>query len=111
MDQNKTVPVTERLVHSRKFYALDIDDEVLLTRPSANEALRLDAAAAAVWKMCDGSRTVKQVIDELAGLYPDQADTVRSDVMDAIGFLRGKAVLVPDGARGEDEQDGDQADG
>lgn len=44
----------------------ELDDELLVTDVPADRAHFLNASMAAVWKLCDGTRSADQIADRLA---------------------------------------------
>jgi len=65
----------------------------LLYRHSQKKTTYLNETAAAVWQLCDGRRTVREVIDTLADAYPEMRDAVVADVNEAIDTLFRAGVL------------------
>ena len=41
----------------------DMDGEMLLYNPSTSTTLQLNAPSAVVWQLCDGERSVQDIID------------------------------------------------
>jgi coenzyme PQQ biosynthesis protein PqqD len=67
------------------------DQSVLLFAQSGGMALPVNESGARIWALCDGTRTVDEIVDDLASCY----DAVRSQVdRDAREFL---AKLVSHG--------------
>lgn len=76
-------------------YRLEVlDDEVLAYSTGAETLVRLNATAAALWALCDGERTVGQILDLLAEAWPDQPEAVRRDAREALAALVGGGVLA-----------------
>ncbi|MBI1751783.1 MAG: PqqD family protein [Acidobacteria bacterium] len=55
--------------------------------------VKLDPRGAAVWQACDGTRTVAEVAQAVAGVFPEEADTLQRTALFiqelvAGGFLR-----------------------
>jgi hypothetical protein len=80
----------------------DFHGETLLYWPSLEKMIYLNEIAAVIWNMCDGHRTVQQIVDVLAGAYPEASTLVKTDVEQAIETLiREGAVQIdvsPDAA-------------
>ncbi|MCP4659437.1 MAG: PqqD family protein [bacterium] len=47
----------------------ELDDELLVTDVPADRAHFLNATMAAVWKLCDGTRTADQIAKSLAEIF------------------------------------------
>ena len=62
---------------------------------SPERGLRLSATAAAVVALCDGTRTVEAIVDELAARYAADRARVDADVRALLADLRARALLDP----------------
>jgi len=74
--------------------AEEMGEELLLYRPSAHKAIHLNGTAAAVWKLCDGTRTVKDVADCLEAAFPDAKSRIASEVQDVVDQLLRDGALT-----------------
>jgi hypothetical protein len=76
----------------------NMDGEILLFNPTSQMTLHLNAPSVIVWELCDGQRSVQQIIDQLVEAYPQQADQIDTDVQEVINnFVQQKIVLQVDG--------------
>ncbi len=81
MDVNK-------LVHLQKDYLLErIDGEITVYHPTLTTAVYLNETGALIWELCDGSRTVSEIIDILSELYPESRNQIAGDVKEIIAQL------------------------
>jgi hypothetical protein len=64
----------------------------MMKRP--NYRVRLDARGTAVWQACDGTRTVAQVAEAVAGLHPGEADTRSRTARFVLELARGGFVRL-----------------
>lgn len=64
-----------------------VDDELLLYNPEHGRILALNATGALVWQLCDGARTVGEIVGLLQEGYPDAAG-IPGDVEELLGKLR-----------------------
>jgi hypothetical protein len=71
----------------RDFQIEQIDGETLLYQHQLKRVIYLNESAALVWHLCDGRRSVADIIDLLINSYADIEDTVRADVIEAIDGL------------------------
>jgi len=55
-----------------------------------------DETAVSVLKLCDGSRTVTEIVDALSKEYNEQPGVIRDDVVAMLQDLADKGVLVSD---------------
>jgi pyrroloquinoline quinone biosynthesis protein D len=52
-----------------------------------------DQTAVAVLKLCDGNRTVEEIVEALAKEYSAAKDTIRADVIDLLQGLADKGYI------------------
>lgn len=71
-----------------------IDGEVLLYLPRHASAVYLNPTAAVVWGLCDGSRSVRAIIDLIKEDYPDAGADLSEDVLATLDQLQESGVLV-----------------
>ena len=71
----------------------EIEGENLIYRLGTHQAIHLNETATVIFKLCDGSRSVQQVIDLLAAEYPIAEADVTTDVLDAVDLLVREGVL------------------
>ena len=69
------------------FQIEQIEGETLLYQHQLKRMIYLNESAALVWHLCDGRRSVANIIDLLSNSYPDTEDAVRADVIEAIDRL------------------------
>ena len=78
----------EPVPRRRERYTVEwMDNEALIYRRPANVAIYLNETATVIWQLCDGTRTVKEIIDILVDAFPDAAADVRTDVKETIDEL------------------------
>jgi hypothetical protein len=58
-----------------------LDDELLLYHPNENQIVYLNQTVSMVWGLCDGKRSVKEMIELLEKAYPEAAASIASDVL------------------------------
>ncbi len=51
-----------------------IDDELLLFHPSQTKMMYCNQTASLVWQLCDGERSVQEIIGILRTAYPEASD-------------------------------------
>lgn len=76
------------------FFIEEMDGEQLLYRLGAHKAIHLNDTASVIWKLCDGSRTVQEIIDLLKVQYPSAESAVETDVEEAIELLVREGALL-----------------
>jgi pyrroloquinoline quinone biosynthesis protein D len=76
------------------FFVEEMEDENLLYRLGGHKAIHLNDTATLIWKLCDGSRTVQDIIDLLTKEYPGSETAVAADVQEAIELLASEGALL-----------------
>ncbi|MDR3469475.1 MAG: PqqD family protein [Xanthobacteraceae bacterium] len=71
-----------------------VDDEVLLYHPRQTAAVYLNPTAAVVWGLCDGRRTVADIVALLEESYPDADPPVAEGVEAALASLQKDGMIV-----------------
>jgi hypothetical protein len=69
-----------RPVRSQAARAYRLGDELLVYVPRSDTAHALNRSAAAIWELCDGTRTVEEISQQLADYVSRPADALVSDV-------------------------------
>jgi coenzyme PQQ biosynthesis protein PqqD len=70
------------------------DGELVLYHGTATQVIYLNETAALVWRLCDGQRTVETICDLLKESYPDTANQIEHDVIDALAELVQAGALI-----------------
>jgi pyrroloquinoline quinone biosynthesis protein D len=70
-----------------------LEGEVLLYHPWQTRAVYLNATAAVIWGLCDGNRSVREIIRVIGESYPGAA-TLTDDVLVTLKELQENGVLV-----------------
>ena len=79
---------TEPMPRRHERYTVEwMDNESLIYRSPSKMAIYLNETATVIWKLCDGTRTVKEIIDLLVDAFPEAASDVRADVKETIDEL------------------------
>jgi hypothetical protein len=79
----------------RERYTVEwMDNECLIYRSPAKTAIYLNETATVIWKLCDGRRTAKEIVDLLADAFPEAASDIRADVKETIDELVNSGVLA-----------------
>jgi pyrroloquinoline quinone biosynthesis protein D len=76
------------------FFVEEMDGENLLYRLGGHKAIHLNDTATVIWKLCDGSRTVQDIIDLLKKEYPRSEAAVAADVREAVELLVSEGALL-----------------
>jgi pyrroloquinoline quinone biosynthesis protein D len=76
------------------FFVEEMEGEYLLYRLGGHKAIHLNDTASVIWKLCDGVRTVQEIIDLLKNQYPGSETAIAADVREAVKLLLGEGALL-----------------
>ncbi len=86
---------TSKIVVVESGYLLErMDNEITVYHPTLATSLYLNETGALIWELCDGVRSVSEVIDILAELYPEHRKQIADDVRALIRRLLEKEIAV-----------------
>ena len=72
----------------------DADETVVLLNLKDGQYYALNEVGGRVWELCDGSRTVNDVVTTLCSEYDAPRETLEADVMEILEELSGADLLV-----------------
>ncbi|MFC1681473.1 PqqD family protein [Pseudomonadota bacterium] len=87
MDLNST-PVPDR-----EFVLEKLDDEVLLYYPAKKTTIYMNETASAIWGLCNGERTVGEIIDLIKSFYPEAGRQIEIDVESTLEMFRERGAI------------------
>ena len=76
----------------------EMDEEILLYRPTTHKAIHLNGTAAIIWKLCDGTRTVKDLVECLSAEFPNAKPSITHEVQETIDQLLRDGALIEQSA-------------
>ena len=91
-DNARLTEVPRRVAGARED---QVDGELLVYMPTATRAVYLNGSAATIWGLCDGVRSLAEMVELLAENYPEAAKTIDADVIEAIDQLRAAGIIEP----------------
>ena len=62
----------------------EVEDDLVLYRPSTDDVEVLNGTAAAVWWLCDGTRTGQEIVEAIAHLYGQSVEQVRIEIFSIV---------------------------
>jgi hypothetical protein len=65
---------------SSDFRLEEIDGELLLFHPGTAKMIYCNQTASVIWQLCDGERTMEEIVELLTNAYPEAADGMAEDV-------------------------------
>ena len=81
MDLNKIVRLQPDYLLER------IDNEITVYHPTLTTSFFLNETGALIWALCDGTRSVAEIIRTLGDLYPESWEQIATDVTDLVTAL------------------------
>lgn len=89
MTPSSTIPFAFTKPRRRADYRLEqLEGELLLYHPSRSQILYCNQTAALIWHLCDGRRTVQEIIDLLSAAFPPSGPAIAGDVAAALQQFR-----------------------
>lgn len=70
-----------------------LDGEIVLFHPTRNIIIHGNRTSAIIWHLCDGARTVDEIVEILSAAYPEARQEVQMDVPAAIQKLVSQGAL------------------
>ena len=86
------------LRHQEGILAQEAQGQTVLLRLEDGGYYAVDEVGAMIWELCDGQRSVAEIVALLCAEFDAPEATVRSDVLEFIGDLRREGLLVVDGS-------------
>lgn len=71
-------------IPNEQFKIEEIDGETLLYHLGQTKTVYLNQSATIIWQLCDGERTVDEIVSLLQENYPEDAQTIAGDVETAL---------------------------
>ena len=65
-----------------------LEGELVLYHPQRTTAIYLNQTASLIWGLCDGHRSLAEIVELLARHYPDAGGNLETEVREAIESLR-----------------------
>jgi hypothetical protein len=72
----------------------EVLDELVAYSPATSQAVSLNVSARAIWELCDGTRTVDDICNELAEAAGMLPEALRSEVQGAIDQMCNLGLLT-----------------
>jgi coenzyme PQQ biosynthesis protein PqqD len=83
-----------RVCRQEGVLAQEAQGQTVLLRLEDGGYYALDEVGATVWELCDGQRSVGEIVAALCEDFDAPADTVQADVLEFIADLRREHLLV-----------------
>ncbi len=79
--------INKRVCLEADFILEQIDNEITVYHPTLTTSVYMNESGAVIWQLCDGNRTVSEIIDILSEAYPGNSSQIKDDVISTIGHL------------------------
>lgn len=80
--------------HSEAVYSEVLDDEAVVYDRHRKRTVYLSETATLIWHLCDGKRTIEDILTLLIAEYPEFASQIESDITDAIAHMSSARIIV-----------------
>jgi hypothetical protein len=85
--EKMTMNINKVVVLEPDYLLEKIGSEITVYHPSLTTSLYLNETGALIWELCDGKRSISDIIDILIELYPESRDQIYHGVIDIINSL------------------------
>lgn len=72
----------------------DVQGEIYILGDDGRTLRILNGTASALWKLCDGERSVEDLVSALADEYSIDPETARADTLEFLATIRGVGLLL-----------------
>jgi hypothetical protein len=79
---------------STNFQETILDGEMILYSTISEQAVYLNESSRLIWGLCDGKRSIQDVINMLREAYSDADSSIGKEVSDAIASMQENGVLL-----------------
>jgi len=79
--------------HVADFKLQLLDGEAVIFHPASKKVVHASPSAALIWELCDGQRSVEQIVELLAGEYPDARIEIEQDVPETLNLFANSGVV------------------
>jgi hypothetical protein len=78
------------------FQVENLDGEIVLLHPARNLIVYSNQTGALIWQLCDGRRSVDEIVEILSAAYPESKAEIAVDVPLTIQTWVSQGALVPE---------------
>ena len=72
----------------------EISDNILIFSHNSRKLYTLNSMGKIIWKLCDGTHTVNEIINQIASEYNEEMKIIKEDVIDFIIKLKTFNLIV-----------------
>jgi hypothetical protein len=89
----------DQIPHATDGFELEeIDGEILLYSPTSTRSVYLNTSASLIWRLCDGTHSVGDIVDQLVEAFPEAGDHIANDVTRSINLFVENGAMRLDSA-------------
>jgi coenzyme PQQ biosynthesis protein PqqD len=92
------IRIEERVRRLDGVITQQVEGQTILLRVEDGGYYAIDEVGATIWELCDGERSLGEVISTLAAEFDAPAATISADVLEFVQDLRRERLLVDVGA-------------
>ncbi|MBN2004557.1 MAG: PqqD family protein [Anaerolineae bacterium] len=92
-EDNKGMSGTKKPRRKPGYHLEMLENELLLFNPEQTLVLYFNETASVVWELCDGQRTVSEIVFLLSEAYPEARKAIESDVNSTLDQLFHHGVI------------------
>ena len=71
---------SRRPIQAPGFKLEEMEEEVILFHPARTIVVHTNRSGGLIWQLCDGQRSVENIVGVLRQMYPDSASEIAGDV-------------------------------
>lgn len=88
-------PEVDRVPRPRRGVVLDVDERgrASLASPGGRQMVALDPTATALWELCDGETTLREMVAAVAALFDAEPTVIEREVGAALAALEDAGLL------------------
>jgi hypothetical protein len=84
----------ERPKRRERVLAEQVDGETVLLDLDSGMYFSLNDVGARIWELCDGTRTVGEIVASICEDYDAPEEVIRADVQELLGILTAEQLLA-----------------
>lgn len=83
----------KRPVRSSDYMVEELDGETVMYSPVVNKSVQLNESSRLIWELCDGHRTVGEIVSVLTEAYPEVTEQVSFEVREMIQQFSDEGII------------------
>ncbi len=91
---SETISIQSKPQRAPHYQLQVVDGELLLFSPAHTQILYCNETASLIWELCDGQRSVQDIVDLLAKAFPEAGTTIAPDVQATLHHLHHHGAIV-----------------